>query len=264
MTCPSYNNEKFVSLVPKYPSDDRYEKMPFPETEYQIPVGRPTRIYCDGIFDLFHVGHSRLLEQVKGFFPEVEVIVGVCNDELTVKYKGNVVLTDSERYESVRQNKYVSEVIESAPWTIDMEFLEKHNIDFVAHDDAPYSCGDTLDVYSFAKKINRFIPTKRAQKISTTSIITRIIKNHGMYLRRQLLRGIPYKDLNVSIFTKKRIEIEDMLEMDVKDMKEELRFVVAYWEDISKRWINKLKMHFNKPNGFVRKLFNVKNSRGKI
>ena len=32
----------------------------------------------------------------------------------------------------------VDEVVEDCPWVIDVDFLAKHNIDYVAHDDIPY------------------------------------------------------------------------------------------------------------------------------
>ena len=47
--------------------------------------GRVYRVYCDGVFDLFHVAHARMFEQAKkalGPASKVELIAGVCSDEL--------------------------------------------------------------------------------------------------------------------------------------------------------------------------------------
>lgn len=45
--------------------------------------------------------------------------------------------------------RWVDEVIRDAPWVVTPEFLEKHNIDFVAHDALPYAdaSGSGNDVY---------------------------------------------------------------------------------------------------------------------
>lgn len=49
----------------------------------------------------------------------------------------------------VHSGRWVDEVLKDAPWVITGDFLEAHNIDFVAHDDLPYAdnSGQADDVY---------------------------------------------------------------------------------------------------------------------
>ena len=48
-------------------------------------------------------------------------------------------------------SRWVDEIITDAPWTVDLEFLDRHKIDFVAHDALPYSdaSGASDDCYAF-------------------------------------------------------------------------------------------------------------------
>lgn len=100
---------------------------------------RPLRIYLDGVFDLTHFGHYRLFKQIKDKFPNSCVVVGICSDEETRLYKSatGTIMNEKERAESIGHCKWVDEVLD-APWMCSLEFLEKHNIDYLAHDGDPY------------------------------------------------------------------------------------------------------------------------------
>lgn len=195
------------------------------------------RVYADGIFDVFHQGHARALMQAKIAFPNVYLMVGVCSDELTHKMKGETVLDEEERYDSVRHCRYVDEVVTEAPWVLTPEFLDKHHIDFVAHDDLPYAAAGSEDVYGWLKKAGKFVATQRTEGVSTSEIISRIVRNYDRYVFRNLSRGAKRQELGLSYVGEKRIKISKKID-DIKEKLEE-RGTDLYrkWQERTSRYL---------------------------
>lgn len=96
------------------------------------------------------------MRQAKLCFPSVHLIIGVCSDELCSSHKSMPALTHTERCESVRHCKWVDEVAPDAPWEINQEFLDRYEIDYVAHDEEPYRSANKEDVYDFVKAQGAF------------------------------------------------------------------------------------------------------------
>ncbi|GAA5810959.1 hypothetical protein MFLAVUS_004387 [Mucor flavus] len=226
-------------------SEEEYDVVALPEGIEELygfkinppPVGRPVRIYCDGIYDLFHFGHAKALEQAKKAFPNVYLLVGVCSDIETHKRKGKTVMTDLERYEAVRHCKWVDEVVQDAPWFVDQEFLDSHNIDYVAHDAEPYQSKESGDVYAFVKDQGRFFPTERTDGISTSDLITRIVRDYDAYLRRNLERGVTAKELNISFLKERKIKTKKSIQDLRRTIKTAINDSMLLWEDKSHEFI---------------------------
>uniref|UniRef100_A0A1Y1JRF4 choline-phosphate cytidylyltransferase n=2 Tax=Photinus pyralis TaxID=7054 RepID=A0A1Y1JRF4_PHOPY len=216
-------------------------------------AGRPVRVYADGIYDLFHQGHARQLMQAKSLFPNVYLIVGVCNDYDTHSRKGKTVMNEDERYEAVKHCRYVDELVRDAPWEIDEEYLARHKIDFIAHDDIPYGTDDCNDVYAPWKAKGMFAATQRTEGVSTSDIVARIVRDYDVYVRRNLARGYSAKDLNISYLSEKKIKLQNkMHELKDKGKKvidsigERKDDIIAKWEEKSRDFIENFLLLFGK------------------
>ncbi|SPP87622.1 choline-phosphate cytidylyltransferase A-like isoform X2 [Drosophila guanche] len=222
---------------------------------------RRVRIYADGIYDLFHQGHARQLMQAKNLFPNVYLLVGVCSTELTLKMKGRTVMNGLERYEAVRHCRYVDEVVANAPWTLTDEFLKEHKIDFVAHDDIPYSgAGGVGDIYAHLKERGMFVATERTPGVSTSDIVARIVKDYDLFVRRNLARGYTAKELNVSFLSEKKFRLQNKID-ELKNRGRRVKVdLLTRWEAKSRDLMKAFLQAFGRE-----RLFSIwRESKGKI
>ena len=127
------------------------------------------RVYMDGVFDLFHVGH---LDAIKQCAELGTVIIGVVSDKDSESYKRTPVINEQMRKEMIESCKYVSEVIFPAPLYASSEFIKNHNIDVVVHgfkDDNDYNLQKP-----FFQNVN-LVQIYYSTRICTTSIIVSIL-----------------------------------------------------------------------------------------
>lgn len=130
-------------------------------------------IFCDGIFDLFHIGHLKHLEKINQYFTEpIYLIVGVINDTVSTYYKRKPILTENIRYEILKSCVYTNKIILLDSLIITKELIEKYKIDYVFH-----AFSDQQDVekqnefYKIPIQENKFISIEYNKGISTTKII---------------------------------------------------------------------------------------------
>ena len=128
------------------------------------------RVYADMVADLFHYGHVEFLKQVRSLGDYV--MVGVNADDVAEVHKRRPIETMEERVASVAACQYVDEVIPNAPWITTREWIEKHNIDLVAHGD-DYTDEKRERFYKDPIEMGIFRSIPYTQGISTTELIRR-------------------------------------------------------------------------------------------
>ena len=133
-------------------------------------------VYVDGVFDLTHDGHFKLFKNAKALGDTL--IVGVLSDIECENYKRKPILTAEERRANILHSQFVNKVIINVPNVVTKEFIDKHNIDIVAH--AHKLEEDEYYHYQYAvpKQLNIFKRLDYTDSISTTDIIKRIINNY--------------------------------------------------------------------------------------
>jgi len=128
------------------------------------------RIYADMVGDLFHFGHVNFLKKSRELGDRL--IVGVHSDKVVEDFKRLPIMTMEERIATISSCKYVDEVISNAPLSIDLEWINKHNIDIVVHGD-DFSEDLMQSCYKVPIEMGIFRLIPYTPSISTTEIIRR-------------------------------------------------------------------------------------------
>lgn len=130
------------------------------------------KIITYGTFDLFHIGHVRLLERLYSIGGEV--IVGISTDEFNAKKGKTSFSSYDERSEIVASCKYVTKVFPENSWEQKRSDIIKYNADIFAMGD------DWKGKFDELSDICNILYLPRTEDISTTvikSTLSRIDKN---------------------------------------------------------------------------------------
>ena len=120
-----------------------------------------------GTFDVFHVGHLRILQRAKALGGRL--IVGISTDALNYsKKQRNPVYTQEERMEIVKALKYVDEVFYEESLELKGDYISKYQADILAMGD---DWKGRFDEFSRLCKVVYF---ERTPAISTTEVIEKI------------------------------------------------------------------------------------------
>lgn len=115
-----------------------------------------------GTFDMFHIGHLKLLQRLKALGNKL--IVAVSSDEFN-ELKGKKTLIPFEQRALIVENiKCVDMVIAEKNWEQKIEDIKKYNIDIFAMGD------DWEGKFDFLKEYCEVVYLPRTQNISTTQL----------------------------------------------------------------------------------------------
>ncbi|MGL5811130.1 MAG: adenylyltransferase/cytidyltransferase family protein [Nocardioides sp.] len=120
-----------------------------------------------GTFDVFHVGHLRVIERAAALGDRL--VVGVSADALNISKKGREpVFTQAERLEIVAALKSVSEVFVEESLERKREYIERFAADVLVMGD------DWLGKFDQFRDICEVVYLPRTPAISTTALIEKI------------------------------------------------------------------------------------------
>ncbi len=120
------------------------------------------RVITYGTFDLFHIGHLRLLKRLNNLGDEL--IVAVSTDEFNEKKGKKTIIPFKERAEIVSSIKYVTKVIPEENWEQKQNDIKKYDIDIFAIGD------DWEGKFDFLNKFCEVIYLNRTQNISSSDL----------------------------------------------------------------------------------------------
>ena len=127
------------------------------------------RIITFGTFDLFHIGHLKILERAKkeGDY----LIVGISSDELNIAKGKKSVVPLNERIEIVKSIKYVDEVFIEEKLELKDIYIKNFKADLLVMGD------DWKDKFNWVSCPVKYLD--RTPNISTTDLKINIAHNYN-------------------------------------------------------------------------------------
>ena len=134
---------------------------------------KPTVVYMDGVFDLFHRGHLEAIRKAKNVRPNVHLIIGLCGDYEVTDYKRKPFFSEDDRYQILSSIKEIDQLVFPGPLVITKEFVEKHKIDLIVHGFA--DSRDSQKQSTFVEQvIDKFETLPYYLPISTSALLKEI------------------------------------------------------------------------------------------
>ena len=135
------------------------------------------KIITYGTFDLFHIGHLRLLKRVKELGNHLSV--SISTDEFNAEKGKKTLIPYEQRKEIVENIKYVDLVIPETCWEQKIEDIKKYEIDI-------FAMGNDWDgKFDFLKEYCEVVYLPRTEDISSTEIkkqMDAFLKEHSIEL----------------------------------------------------------------------------------
>jgi len=125
------------------------------------------RVITFGTFDVFHVGHLRILERARKLGDYL--LVGVSTDELNYSKKGrNPFYNQTERMEIISAIRYVDEVFLEESLELKRHYIQTYQADVLVMGD------DWAGKFDEFRDICKVEYLRRTPSISTTAVIEKI------------------------------------------------------------------------------------------
>jgi len=135
---------------------------------------RPRRtVYMDGVFDLFHIGHLKAIQQCIALGDRV--IIGVTGDKDAASYKRPPIIDETQRSSIIRALRHVDDVVCPCPLVVNQKFMEEWQIDLVVHGYANDVDADAQEeFFRYPMSQGKFRRIEYYKDLSTTDILDRI------------------------------------------------------------------------------------------
>jgi glycerol-3-phosphate cytidylyltransferase len=133
-----------------------------------------------GTFDMFHIGHLRLLQRAAKMGDRL--IVGVSTDEFNLKKGKRTLIPYDHRKEIVQAIKGVDTVIPETSWEQKREDIRRFNVDTLVMG------GDWEGHFDALKDLCKVIYLPRTKEISTTDLKKSLI-NFASVPREDILKA---------------------------------------------------------------------------